>query len=175
MLAACGSEAGLDEVGCDPGLRLNEIQAAGGLFDGADGRQIDWLELYYDPERAEADRIDLAGYAIARSALYVYALDRDLALDAGEHLLLAASVYAFPEGSTVPVTGFDLNRDGDSVLLFGPGRAHEECQREVYPDQHHGFSWAVDPDDSARWCYAATETPGASNAPCLCDGENDEC
>lgn len=135
---------------------LNELMADNdGAFEGEDGANPDWLELY----NGGGATADLTGHALTDDWD-----DKDKAplpdgttIEAGEYLLMVA------DGSTdeghLP---FELNSQGDCLGLFDARGTVEDWY--CYTAVAGNHAWARIPDGGKTWEATGWGTPGAANA-----------
>ncbi|HUF61251.1 MAG TPA: lamin tail domain-containing protein [Verrucomicrobiales bacterium] len=143
-------------------LRINEFGAvnSGEILD-EDGETSDWIELH-NPGLVP---IELEGWSLADNPSnprkWTFS---NRTLPAGGYLIVFASGKDRQPLQGPFHTVFRLNRDGESLLLTGPGASGPSQPFQTpYPPQREGFSYGLAADGS--WHYFPVASPGQPNPP----------
>ena len=155
MSAGCGVlSAAVPEA---DGLVINEVVSSNkrSLVDAAVGTP-DWIELYNPTARAIS--LDGCGVSDSVKQLHKYVFG-DVSVPPGGYLLVYAADADGAE-TDVPVTGFGLSKNGDSILLTDAyyGLLDELTVPALYAD----VSYARRADGT--WGYCGVPTPGRENS-----------
>lgn len=153
LLTAVGSQEAKGQV------VINEVMAQNSntIADPDYGASADWVELY----NAGPDDVDLGGYCLTDnlSSPTKYALPEGTVIEAGGYLLV------WCDGNATGLhTSFKLSADGERVALYSPEA--ELVDSVSFDVQYLDVSYGRRLDDTQRWAFFSTPTPGAVN-----DGE----